>query len=95
MDYWGVPRVRTNLQPYPFCINTNSGVAAIPGYGNDVICMTYTYDMAEYMIKLLSLDEWSEFTVIVGDEVTYNQILAMAEEIRGQFELFYHPDHLH
>lgn len=87
MDYWGMPHVRTNLQQYTFGINIGSGIATIPGDGNDVICMTYTYDMAEYLVKLLSLDEWSEFTVIVGDEVNYNQILAMAEEICGQFKL--------
>lgn len=79
-----MPHVRTNLQPYTFGIDIGSCTAAIPGDGNDVMCMTYTYDMADYMVKLLDLDEWSEFTVIVGDEVTYNQILKMAEEIRGQ-----------
>ncbi|KAJ5681724.1 uncharacterized protein N7477_001664 [Penicillium maclennaniae] len=28
--------------------------------------------------------DWPEFSVIVGDQVTYNQILAMAEEITGK-----------
>jgi hypothetical protein len=34
-----------------------------------------------YLVKALDLDDWPEFSVIVGDEVTYNQLLAMAEEI--------------
>lgn len=88
MDYWGMPHVQTNLQPYTFGIDIGSGVAAIPGDGNDVICMTYTYDMAAYMVKLLGTEEWDEFTVIVGDEVTYNQVLAMAEDIRGEYWSF-------
>lgn len=83
MDYWGMPNVQTNLQPYTFGIDIVSGTAAIPGDGTDVICMTYTYDMAMYLVKALDLDEWPEFSVIVGDQVTYNQILAMAEEITG------------
>lgn len=83
MDYWGMPHVKTNLQPYTFGINIAKGKAAIPGDGNDVICMTYTADMATYMAKLLNLDEWSEFTIIVGDEVTYNQLISMSEEICG------------
>lgn len=83
MDYWGMPNVKTNLSPYTFGIDISSGIAAIPGDGSDVICMTYTYDMATYLVKALDLDEWPEFSVIVGDQVTYNQILAMAEEITG------------
>ncbi|KAJ5949581.1 hypothetical protein N7454_001165 [Penicillium verhagenii] len=83
MDYWGMPRVQTNLHPYVFGINIAKREAAIPGDGNDVICMTYTQDMAYYVIKALDLDVWPEFSVIVGDEVTYNQILSMAEEITG------------
>lgn len=79
-----MPHVQTNLQPYTFGINIAKREAAIPGDGNDVICMTYTLDMANYVVKALDLDEWPEFSVIVGDEVTYNQILSMAEEITGK-----------
>lgn len=84
MDYWGMPHVQTNLQPYTFGINIAKREAAIPGDGNDVICMTYTHDMANYVIKALDLDEWPEFSIIVGDEVTYNQILSLAEDITGK-----------
>ncbi|KAJ5128668.1 hypothetical protein N7526_006834 [Penicillium atrosanguineum] len=84
MDYWGMPNAKTNLSPYTFGINIGSGIAAIPGDGSDVICMTYTYDMATYLVKAFDLDEWPEFSVIVGDQVTYNQVLAMAEEITGK-----------
>jgi hypothetical protein len=83
MDYWGMPNVQTHLQPFTFGIDISSGTAAIPGDGNNVICMTYTYDMATYLVKALDLDEWPEFTVVVGDEVTYNQVLGMAEEFTG------------
>lgn len=89
MDYWGMPHVKTNLEPYSFGIDISSRTAAIPGDGNDVICMTYSYDMAHYMVKVLDLDNWPEFSVIVGDEVTYNQILAMAQKILGEFKLVF------
>ncbi|EKV16009.1 NmrA-like [Penicillium digitatum] len=84
MDYWGMPHVQTHLQPFTFGVDIFSGTAAIPGDGNNVICMTYTYDMAIYLAKALELDEWPEFSVIVGDEVTYNQVLGMAEEFTGK-----------
>lgn len=83
MDYWGMPLARTNLAPYTFGISVSDRIAVIPGDGNDVICMTHTYDMAKYVVNLLDLDEWPEFSVIVGDQVTYNQLLEMAEEICG------------
>ncbi|OGE48738.1 hypothetical protein PENARI_c026G06160 [Penicillium arizonense] len=90
MDYWGMPHVQTHLQPFSFGIDISSATAAIPGDGNNVICMTYTYDMATYLVKALDLKEWPEFSVIVGDEVTYNQILSMAEEFTGKkFDVTY------
>ncbi|KAJ5895265.1 hypothetical protein N7495_006956 [Penicillium taxi] len=90
MDYWGMPHAETNLQPFSFGIDIASRTAAIPGDGNDMMCMTYTYDMARYVVKALDLDQWPEFSVIVGDEVTYNDILHMAEEIIGtKFQVTY------
>ena len=83
MDYWGMPHARTNLAPFTFGISIPSRTAAIPGDGNDLICMTYTYDLAAYMVKMLELEEWPEFSVVVGDEITYNQLLEIAEEITG------------
>ncbi|KAF4250708.1 hypothetical protein CNMCM8980_010649 [Aspergillus fumigatiaffinis] len=90
MDYWGMPVVRTNLAPCTFGISIQHRQAAIPGDGNDVICMTYTYDMTAFLIRLLDVADWPEFSIIVGDEVTYNQLLEMAEEIRGvKFQVTY------
>ncbi|KAB8222854.1 hypothetical protein BDV33DRAFT_200992 [Aspergillus novoparasiticus] len=62
MDYWGMPAVRTNLQPFTFGIDIASCQAAIPGDGNDVICMTYTYDMAAFIVRLLDEEDWPEFS---------------------------------
>lgn len=84
MDYWGIPHVKTHLQPLTFGIDISSGTAAIPGDGNNLICMTYTYDLAIYLVKALDLDKWPEFSIVVGDQVTYNEILGMAEEFTGE-----------
>ncbi|KAE8345047.1 hypothetical protein BDV24DRAFT_4255 [Aspergillus arachidicola] len=90
MDYWGMPAVRTNLQPFTFGIDIASCQAAIPGDGNDVICMTYTYDMAAFIVRLLDEEDWPEFSVIVGSQTTYNQLLQLAEELRGKkFQVVY------
>ena len=85
-----MPLARTYLQPYTFGISIPDGKAVIPGDGNNVICMTHTQDMANYLVRILDLDEWPEISVIVGDELTYNRLLAMAEEMRGQkFDVIY------
>ncbi|KAB8259549.1 hypothetical protein BDV32DRAFT_124350 [Aspergillus pseudonomiae] len=90
MDYWGMPVVRTNLQPFTFGIDIASCQAAIPGDGNDVICMTYTYDMATFIVRLLDEEGWPEFSVIVGSQTTYNELLQLAEELRGKkFQVVY------
>ncbi|RAL13873.1 uncharacterized protein BO97DRAFT_366268, partial [Aspergillus homomorphus CBS 101889] len=91
MDYWGMPHVQTHLEPYVFGIDIAHCRAAIPGDGNDKLCMTYTYDMAKYLVKLLEVDgEWPECSVVVGDTVTYNQLLGVAEEVRGrEFSVVY------
>ncbi|KAE8356397.1 hypothetical protein BDV28DRAFT_110553 [Aspergillus coremiiformis] len=90
MDYWGMPVARTNLQPFTFGIDIAGCQAAIPGDGNDVICMTYTYDMAAFIVRLLDEEEWPEFSIMVGDHTTYNQLLQLAEQIRGKkFQVVY------
>jgi phosphoserine aminotransferase len=85
MDYWGMPHVRTNLKPMTFGVDMQSCEAVIPGDGNDVICMTYTYDMAVFIARLLEVEHWEEFSVVVGDEVTFNQLVEVGERIRGKF----------
>ncbi|PYH49127.1 uncharacterized protein BP01DRAFT_352646 [Aspergillus saccharolyticus JOP 1030-1] len=86
MDYWGMPHARTHLQPGVFGIDVEHCRAAIPGDGNDRLCMTYSYDMARYLVQLLDdvEEEWPEFSVVVGDAVTYNELLGMVEEVRGR-----------
>lgn len=87
MDYWGIPHVRTSLSPFTFGINLQNCQAVIPGDGNDVMCMTYTYDMARFIAQLLETDHWPEFSIIVGDEITYNQLLTLAETVRGMYNI--------
>ncbi|KAL3459411.1 pyridoxal phosphate-dependent transferase [Aspergillus heterothallicus] len=82
MDYWGMPHVKSHLEKYTFGVDMASCTAVIPGDGNDEIGMTYTYDMAHFIAQLLERNDWEEFSVIVGDEVTYNQLVEIGEEVR-------------
>ncbi|KAL6235868.1 hypothetical protein BDW75DRAFT_230019 [Aspergillus navahoensis] len=90
MDYWGMPHVKTNLSPMTIAVDMANCEAAIPGDGNDVIAMTYSYDMAKFIARLLETEEWEEFSVVVGDEVTYNQLVGIGERVRGRkFKVLY------
>ncbi|GKZ38900.1 hypothetical protein AbraIFM66950_011450 [Aspergillus brasiliensis] len=52
--------------------------------------VTYSYDLAAYIVKLLDLEEWPEFSIFAGDDITYNELLKLAEEARGKrFEVVY------
>ncbi|KAL5341125.1 pyridoxal phosphate-dependent transferase [Aspergillus crustosus] len=90
MDYWGMPHVKTNLEHLTFGVDMVHGEAVIPGDGTDVIGMTYTYDMAAFIARLLEVEEWEEFSVIGGDEVTFNELVRIGEEVQGRkFKVVY------
>ena len=94
MDYWGVPHLKSNLNPFPWAVVVDLKKAAIPGDGNDVLSMTYSYDLAGFILRMLDVDDWPEFSVIAGQDVTFNQLLKWAEEARGMLcvQLFC-PEH--
>ena len=59
--------------------------AAIPGSGDDKVTFTSTKDVAKFVRKMVESDaEWSTRTRIVGDYVTFNEIVKVAEDVRGQ-----------
>ncbi|KAL4977588.1 pyridoxal phosphate-dependent transferase [Aspergillus desertorum] len=90
MDYWGMPHVKTNLSPMTIAVDMANCEAAIPGDGNDVIAMTYSYDMARFIARLLETENWEEYSVVVGDEITYNRLVEIGERVRGRkFNVLY------
>ncbi|OJZ91581.1 hypothetical protein ASPFODRAFT_123349 [Aspergillus luchuensis CBS 106.47] len=90
MDYWGMPRVRTNIHQHVLGIDVANCWAGIPGDGNDKMSVTYSYDLAAYIVKLLDLEEWPEFSIFAGDDITFNELLKLAEEARGKkFDVVY------
>lgn len=59
--------------------------AAIPGSGDDALCLTYTYDLAKYLSAwLASGEKWEETTYLYGDKLTWNKFLKEAEAATGK-----------
>ncbi|KAF7181304.1 hypothetical protein CNMCM7691_000522 [Aspergillus felis] len=90
MDYWGIPNVRTHIKYFAYGVDICNARALIPGDGNDVITMTYSYDMAKFVVHLLDLQWWPESSYIAGDDITFNQLLDLAQRLRGKkFDVTY------
>ncbi|CAD0021147.1 hypothetical protein D6C86_03754 [Aureobasidium pullulans] len=83
MDYYGLPHLKSHLAPPPFAIDVDNKAATIPGSGDDKMVFTYTYDVARFVAEVLTLPKWDEITTIVGDRVTLNEFVQLAEEARG------------
>ncbi|KAM0427881.1 hypothetical protein ACHAPT_007340 [Fusarium lateritium] len=84
MDYWGLPHIQSNLWAYTWAIDIANRRAAIPGTGDDVLSLTYSVDVAKFVLRTLeSSDKWPETSILSGSDITFNQLLAIAERIRG------------
>ena len=57
--------------------------AAIPGSGNTPVAFTHTSDIAQFVVASLDLPEWPEESWIIGDKVTWNEALRLAEAAKG------------
>ncbi|VUC37259.1 unnamed protein product [Clonostachys rosea] len=83
MDYWGQPHIKTYLRPSLFGLDIAAREAAIPGDGNDRFSLTYTWDVAKFVVALQDLDEWPEVSRFAGDIITWNEFVRIAEEATG------------
>lgn len=85
MDYFGAPHIKTYLPPNSWPIDMINAAAALPGDGEAQMTFTYSFDVAQFVVKSLDLPRWDEEMRIVGDTVKLNDFLKMAEEARGKF----------
>lgn len=86
LDFWGQPFIKTHMPPYMPAIDIKHRTTGIPGTGNEPVSFAYSYDVARFIAeKLLFLpdSEWEPVSLIVGDVLTWNEFLALAEEATG------------
>src|SRR5271170_2409603 len=91
MDYFlGVPGLKQSylvkmreLAIWP--PNLETGVATIPGTGDEQITWTSGRDTAKAMVKLLQIPrgEWVPHTYIAGETSTWNKAIEQLEEYHG------------
>ncbi|KAL6832780.1 hypothetical protein V8C40DRAFT_145132 [Trichoderma camerunense] len=91
LDYYGMPYIETHISELiSFIFDIPNKAAVIPGTGNDLVSFTYTRDVANFVVKALTLPKWEEEMFCYGDKVTLNQFLGLLEEATGsKFKVTY------
>ncbi|KAJ7025190.1 hypothetical protein C8F04DRAFT_968127 [Mycena alexandri] len=79
------------LKPLKFWIDIENCKATIPGDGNTKLAYTAVEDVGEFVAKALDVPgEWPQSLRIVGATVTHNELIKIAEKVRGKrFEVVY------
>ncbi|KAL4745773.1 hypothetical protein BDW72DRAFT_211012 [Aspergillus terricola var. indicus] len=86
--------LKSYLRPNVFVIDITNRVAAIPGDGNAPVTLTYSFDLARLVVQSLNLKdgEWDEESRVVGDEISWNEFVSLAEEMLGcNFKVHHDP----
>ncbi|KAI1162027.1 NAD(P)-binding protein [Nemania serpens] len=90
LDYWGIPTVKSYMSPAIMVLDIAHNAAAIPGSGNTPLAFTHTSDVAKYVAAALDLEKWEPGYNLSADKVTWNEFLALAENVRGtKFDVAY------
>lgn len=82
-DYYIAPHLPSHMTILRVVIDMANNAAAIPGSGDVPVAFTYTVDLAKFVSASLSLPKWQPETYLVGDKLTWNQLLAVAEAAKG------------
>jgi len=83
LDYWGIPKIQSFLQPSTLVLDLNNNTAGVPGEGNTPAVFTHTADVARYVSKALDLPHWQPESYAIGDKITWNDFVALAEKTKG------------
>jgi nucleoside-diphosphate-sugar epimerase len=83
MDFFGPPPNPPQINVISVIIDPEHAKAGIPGDGSDTIITTHTTDVARFVAASLSLPDWPEKVIIQGDRLTLNEVVAVAESVKG------------
>ena len=73
--------VLSGLRPWNFVINTKAGTADLPGDGNTKLTFTRLQDVGTFVAAALDLDKWEEQMGMVGDTMSYNEVVGAIEKV--------------
>ncbi|KAF9871596.1 NmrA-like family protein [Colletotrichum karsti] len=92
LDYFAPPTLKSHHPHSVIVLDMAHAAAAIPGSGDVALTLTYTFDVARFVLAALDLPRWPDDHElrVVGDEVTFHELVALAEDARGEkFDVVY------
>lgn len=96
MNLWGMGAPRNEAEALagysgpPFLIDLKKRTAIIPGDGSHKVVFTNMMDVGRFVAASLDLQYWAPDSTIVGDKLSYNEVVELAEEVTGHaFERTY------
>ena len=84
LDYWGMPGVKSNMSPITLILDIPNNSAAIPGSGDMPVIFAHTVDVAKFTAASLDLEKWDPQLYVIGDRITWNEFLRLAEKVKGK-----------
>jgi uncharacterized protein YbjT (DUF2867 family) len=64
-------------------VDVENATATVPGTGDQKTAFTTGEDVGAFVAASLELDKWPENSGMVGDVKTYNEVIKLAENVRG------------
>lgn len=83
MDYFFSSKTLTYLTPGKYVVDLDAKKAIVPGDGTAQITFTHTMDVAKFVVASLGLAVWPTRQFIIGDQLSWNQLIDMAEKASG------------
>lgn len=84
MDYFGMPHWKTSLHPWINILSMEGKWAVIPGDGTASATFITTQDLGHFVGRLMDAPVWDKESTVVGNEIQFNKLVELAEEIRGK-----------
>jgi dTDP-4-dehydrorhamnose reductase len=81
-----LPHIDSYLTPLVFGLDIANRTAAIPGVGEEVMSLTYTKDLAKFVVLALGLEKWDETMHCYSVTASFNDLLKVAEESTGEHQ---------
>ena len=63
-------------------VDLANNLAAIPGSGDVPVVFTHTFDIGTFVAALLTQEKWEKESYIIGDKVTLNEFVRIAEDVK-------------
>lgn len=84
MDYFGMPHSKTPLHPWINILSMEEKWAVVPGDGTASATFITTQDLGRFIGRLMDAPVWDKESTVVGNEIQFNKLVALAEKIRGE-----------